>query len=206
MIRGAAPLGLPDTLSRGGPVPRSVRVAPSLRSVARAGRGGDLSIFDPRGCAPRTPRHALSRGPRAPLRSRGSLAALGRSRRGGGDLYPRGCAPRTPRHALSRGPRAPLRSRGSLAALGRSRRARRRPVIGEDTRCGDDTRCHEIRIFVEGGGAEGWGRRASRGPVEKRPRTHKHIGPSASVVKKPARVERSALESAILMWSPPVRS
>ena len=33
----------------------------------------------PRGCAPRTPLHAHSRGPRAPLRSRGSLASLVRA-------------------------------------------------------------------------------------------------------------------------------
>jgi uncharacterized protein YecE (DUF72 family) len=32
--RGAAPLGRPDTLTRGGPKPRSVRVARSLRSLA----------------------------------------------------------------------------------------------------------------------------------------------------------------------------
>src|SRR5262249_45066249 len=33
--RGASPLGLPYTRTRGGPVPRSVRVAHSLRSFAR---------------------------------------------------------------------------------------------------------------------------------------------------------------------------
>src|SRR5262245_12703220 len=33
-FRGASPLGLPYTLARGGPMPRSARVARSLRSLA----------------------------------------------------------------------------------------------------------------------------------------------------------------------------
>src|SRR5262245_10101077 len=33
-IRGASPLALPSTLTRGGPMPRSIRVARSLRSLA----------------------------------------------------------------------------------------------------------------------------------------------------------------------------
>src|SRR5262245_49521515 len=44
-----------------------------LSASAPLGVFGSNVIFDPRGFAPRTPPHAHSRGPLAPLRSRGSL-------------------------------------------------------------------------------------------------------------------------------------
>src|SRR5262249_11077078 len=45
LIRGASPLGLPDTLTRVGPWPRAVRVAHSLRSFARR-RSFALALAD----------------------------------------------------------------------------------------------------------------------------------------------------------------
>src|SRR6185437_9901531 len=45
----------------------------------RCARSRALRLACPRAFAPRTPLHAHSRGPRAPLRSRGSLAALVRA-------------------------------------------------------------------------------------------------------------------------------
>src|SRR5688500_13449638 len=96
-LRGALPLGLPYTLSRGGPVPRSVRVPRSLRSLGLAALGASLLALSARRAAPvgrfRTPwaprrraRRRLSRGGPVPrsvrvprsLRSLG-LAALGAS-------------------------------------------------------------------------------------------------------------------------------
>src|SRR6266851_1569576 len=67
-IRGLRPR-TPYTLARGGPRPRSARVAHSLRSFALRATGA----------SPPNPLHARSRGPQAPLRSRGSLAALVRA-------------------------------------------------------------------------------------------------------------------------------
>ena len=95
----------PYTLSRGGPVPRSGRVAHSLRSFAARSSSWD-------GRSPNPLTRSLAGAPcPAPVawltRYARSLLAL-----------PRGTVvPRTPLHALSRGPRAPLRSRGSLATL-----------------------------------------------------------------------------------------
>ena len=91
-LRGASPLGLPCTLARGGPTPRSARrgslavARSSLRGASplglpctlarggptpRSARRGSLAVarFSSRGFAPRTPLHARSRGPDAPLRS-----------------------------------------------------------------------------------------------------------------------------------------
>src|SRR5829696_3222368 len=65
---GLRPAGPPYTRPRGGPVPRSVRVARSLTLT----RAHTLLPF-PGGSPRRTPLHAPSRGPRAPLRARGSF-------------------------------------------------------------------------------------------------------------------------------------
>ena len=130
-------------------LPRTSRRFPPLRrrSVSRPASSSSDLLF-PRGFAPRTPRHALSRGRFAPLRSRGSLAALARVRclRGASplglpdtrsrsplrrlaplawlarcarSLSLRGASPLGLPDTLSRGASPSLRSRGSLAALAR---------------------------------------------------------------------------------------
>src|SRR5204862_6094585 len=104
LFRGASPLGLPYTVARGAPTPRSAPVA-RFATLAR------FSLHYSAGLRPSdSPTPSLA-GPLrpAPLRwlaSRRSLASL--------FIIPRGFAPRTPLHRRSRGPYAPLRSRGSL--------------------------------------------------------------------------------------------
>src|SRR5262249_1408841 len=113
-------------------MPRSAREAHSLRSFAlvRTTAGCLRPLANShRGTSSPEPPYSLARGdPDAPLRSRGSLAALVRSRANDGKLSPPAgelssgdFVPCTP-YSLARGdPDAQLRSRGPLATLVRSR-------------------------------------------------------------------------------------
>src|SRR4029077_7752670 len=104
---GLCPAGPSCTLTRGGPTPRSVRVAHSLRSFA--GHCCSPGGFAP----PDPPARSLAGAPRPP-----PFAWLTRCTRSLVTVAARGALPRRPPlHAHSRGPHAPLRSRGSLAAL-----------------------------------------------------------------------------------------
>src|ERR671923_256348 len=76
---GTSSPGPPYTLARGGPTPRAARVARSLRSLAPDRDACTRAHLSPGDFVPRTPLHARSRGPHAPRRSRGSLAALTRA-------------------------------------------------------------------------------------------------------------------------------
>src|SRR5258706_374355 len=107
-IGGASPLGLPDTLSR---APLRRRAPFAWLAAARSHDGED--DFHPRGFAPRTPRHALSR---AASSARSVRVARCRSlARWGGRLSCGGLRPsHSPTRSLARPFVGALRSRGSL--------------------------------------------------------------------------------------------
>src|SRR6188768_2332286 len=89
LIEGLRPSNSPTRSLAGTPYPAPfawlARGARSRRSRCYDESGPIAQWSEPpahflsRGFAPRTPRHAHSRGPRTPLRSRGSLAVLARA-------------------------------------------------------------------------------------------------------------------------------
>src|SRR5260221_8168119 len=115
--RGASPLGLPYTRSRA-----PLRRRPPIAWLTRSARSHpDLPAihYSPRGFAPRTPLHALSRAasPAPSDRVAHSLCSFA-SRSAGYPLFTEGLRPSdSPTRALARRFAGALRSRGSLALL-----------------------------------------------------------------------------------------